>query len=392
MKIESSNRGLSVAILVTNIDAPTGGVQKNTRLLMREFNKRGIATFACIRNYYRLPSNETIDGTVVHRSPVCGNSMLLNGVLYFADTIIWLIRNRSRYDVIQCQQMFGPTMAAAAASFLVRKPIVTRVTTSGTLGEAFHIRKMAFARLRLWLIRRVSIWVALTDDMASEIETLGVGRKNIRVIHNSTTIPDTTAFDDGAKLGQRTRLGLPAVKIGVFAGRLSEEKNLDVLINAWSAVVARHPGALLLLIGEGGEFRNVESSLRDQVERTGLGDNVLFNGYAERPIEFLLASDVFVLPSRTEGMSNSLVEAFACGCAVVATDIPANTEICKNGLNSLTVESGDPVSLANALLEIFESPELAKRLGAEARQLAERKLSVDTMVEKYIATYLELVK
>ena len=392
MKIDSSNRNLSVVILVTNIDAPTGGVQKNTRLLLREFNKRGIATFACIRNYYRLPSNETIDGTVVHRSPVCGNSMLLNGVLYFVDTIVWLIRNRSRYDVIQCQQMFGPTMAAAAASFLVRKPIVTRVTTSGTLGEVFHIRKMAFARLRLWLIRRVSIWVALTGDMAREIETLGVGRKNIRVIHNSTTIPDTTAFDDRAKLGQRTRLGLPGVKIGVFAGRLSEEKNLDVLINAWGLIAQRHPDALLLLIGEGGEFRNVESSLRDQVARMGLGDNVIFNGYVERPVEFLLASDVFVLPSRTEGMSNSLVEAFACGCAIVASDIPANTEICKHRVNSLTVAAGDPVSLADAVITIFESPELAKGLRIEARRLAEMKLSVDTMVDKYLATYVELVK
>lgn len=392
MKEDSKSRSLSVVILVTNIDAPTGGVQRNTRLLMKEFGKRGVVTFVCLRNYYGLPSNETVDGTVFHRSPVFGNSMAINGIVYLADTLIWLIRNRNKYDVIQCQQMFGPTMAAAVASFAVKKPIVTRVTTSGLLGEVHFIRKMAFSRLRLWLIRRVSLWVALTDEMARELETLGIDRRDIRVIHNSTLIPERAAFDDRFKNDHKALMDIPDGKIAVFSGRLSVEKNVDVLIDAWRIVVERHADASLILIGEGGEFRNVESDLRAQVERLGLGGSVIFRGFVERPIDLLLASDVFVLPSRTEGMSNSLVEAFACGCAVVATDIPANTEICKSGINSLTVETGDPVSLADAINAIFDSPELGKTLGIEARRLAELELSVDTMVDSYLSTYHELLK
>ena len=123
-----------VVLLVTDVDAPSGGIQKNSRLLLRELHKRGVATYACVRNYHGLPSTEQVDGTSFHRSPVFGRGLAINGILYFASTFLWLLRNRDKYDVIHCQQMFGPTMVAAVASFFIRKPILTRVTTIGELG------------------------------------------------------------------------------------------------------------------------------------------------------------------------------------------------------------------------------------------------------------------
>ncbi len=381
-----------MCMLVTDIDAASGGVQTNSRTLLRELNRRGIQTFACVRNYYGLPSEELVDGTEIHRSPVWRRSRAINGFLYLADTFFWLLRNRHRYVVIHCQQMFGPAMAATIAGFFIRKPIIVRITTVGDLGEVKHIREMPLAWLRLRLIRRVSRWVALTREMADELATLDISSDKITIIHNSTEIPVGAAFEQPVKESKRRVLGLEYEKVAVFVGRLSAEKGLDVLIDAWQLIGKHHPDAHLLILGGGGDYRNVETNLKEQCANLKLDAQIHFVGHVRNAKDFILASEVFVLPSRTEGMSNALVEAFACGAAIVATDIPSNQEICEDGINALLVPVADSKSLSDAIISVLDSAELGQRLGQEARQKAERELSVDAMVDEYLATYRQTLR
>jgi glycosyltransferase involved in cell wall biosynthesis len=378
-------------MLVTNIDAASGGVQKNSRLLLRELNLLQIKTFVCVRNYYDLPTTETIDNTVYHRSPVFGSSMAVNGVLYLLDTLKWLVWNRRHFDVIHCQQMFGPAMAAAIATMFIRRPFVVRVTSVGDLGEVKAIKSMRFSSIRMRLIRRVSKWIALSAEMKIEIESLGIPSDRVTIIHNATEIPVESGTEQETRSKYRRKLGLTGTHTAVFTGRLSEEKCLDVLISAWPAVISSFPEAKLFLLGEGGDFRNVEGKLRARVETLGLSASIAFLGHVDNANEYLLASDAFVLPSRTEGMSNSLVEAFACGAAIVATDIGANREICIDGENALLFPVGDEVKLAEAVINLFRNPLLAATLGRAARAFAEEDLSIEKMVSSYIEVYREVL-
>jgi glycosyltransferase involved in cell wall biosynthesis len=266
------------------------------------------------------------------------------------------------------------------------------VTTIGELGEVKQIREMPFSRLRLWLIKRVSAWAALTSEMKKELVGLGIEPNRIRVINNSTDIPSERGYEPKTKARLRLELGLGPEKIGIFVGRLSDEKNLDVLIRAWKDVRAKFEGARLLILGAGGAYRNVEARLRDLVEELGLAKSVQFLGHVDRAKDYVLASDVFVLPSRTEGMSNALVEALACGAAIVATDIPGNTELCTDRENALLVPVGDVVATAAAIEEILASPMLAERLGKAARRTAEERLSVDRMVAAYMDAYQAILR
>ncbi len=381
----------AVCMLVTNIDAPTGGIQKNSNLLLGELNARGINTFVCARNYHGLSFDEMVNGTVFHRSPVIGNSLAVNGLLYLVDTFIWLVKNRKKYDVVHCQQMFGPTMTAVIAGVFTRKPILTRITSGGAIGEANEIRRMPLSRLRVRLIKHVTRFVALTEEMKSELTGLGIPSEKVSVIHNSTEIPSETAFSSADKLKYKNTLDIPDVKIGIFTGRLSEEKCLDSLINAWKQVIEHFPDTLLLLLGEGGAFRNVEDSLRKQVRDLDLESNVVFKGFVPNPKDYLIAADAFILPSRSEGMSNSLVEAFACGSAIIATDIGANREICIHDVNSLLFPVGDSERLAEHLIRVFSEQETAERLGRNARSFAEKELTVQRMADKYMAEYSRML-
>lgn len=381
----------SVCMLVTNIDAQTGGIQKNSRILLKEFNKRGIKTFVCTRNYHHLPRNEVKDGTVFHRSPVFGNSMAANSILYLIDSFFWLIWNRKNYDVLHCQQMYGPAMVAALVNLFVKKPILVRVTAAGELGEVKHVQQMPFAKLRLKLLRRISKWVVLTKQMKAELETLSISPEKIQIIYNATIISQEAAFNPRIRKDFRAKLGLGYEKFAIFVGRLSEEKGLDVLVKAWQAVRKEYPQAHLLLLGEGGAYRNVEKETKDLVVRLKLEEAIHFLGHINNAKDYLLASDIFVLPSRTEGMSNSLVEAMAAGTAIVATDIAANREICIDEVNSLLVKPNESEMLAEAIIKLFDMPNTAENLGRQAKTFAEENLSIQAMTDKYVSLYQEML-
>lgn len=382
----------SVCILVTDFDSPSGGVQKNTKVLLSEFERRGIIAYVVARNYGGLERIEIKGTTVVYRSRVLGKSIAINGLLYFLESFFWLVVNRAKYDVVHCQQMFGPTMVATVAGLITRKPIVTRVTTVGELGEVKAVQEMRFRSVRKRLLSLVSKWIALTQEMKREIETLGIAPDRIEIIHNSTELPAVELLCSDTRLTMRKKLDISmAAPVVIFTGRLSAEKGIDVLLRAWSKVVLRFPHAKLLILGGGGEYRNVESELRGLTEELRLGGSVSYLGHVANPWDFLLAADVFVLPSSTEGMSNSLVEALAFGLPVVISDIESNRELCTDGLNSVMIPFGDVNAWADGICRVIEDQSLAIALRREARLTATLKLDHRGMTDKYLKVYHEVL-
>jgi glycosyltransferase involved in cell wall biosynthesis len=374
-------------MLTADIDSPTGGVQAQSLRLLSELACRGIKVSVCTRNYYHLQRDEIRDGVRFHRSPVLRRSFRVStSAAYLVDSIAWLLRSHSAFDVIHCQQMFGPATAALLAKPFVSRPVVVRVSSTGELGEVADLHRMQLFSLRLRQLRNVDQWVALTNLMAAEIASLGVPSERITVIPNAAVIPELSAAEPQTRAYYRKKLQLPYERIVLYSGRLSSEKNLDVLLRAWPEVIARVPGAHLLLLGAGGAFRNVEQQLRDIQRQLGL-TSVHFLGHVSNVIDYHLAADVFVLPTSTEGMSNSLLEAMAAGNAIVTTDIEANREVVKDDRNSLLIPAGALGPLASAILRCLESPELVARLGAAARQRAQVRHSVAAMADAYLHVY-----
>ena len=385
--------GLSVCMLVTDIDAATGGLQKTSLHLLRELARRGSKTFICARNYHARARNEVRDGIVIHRAPVVSRSLsALNSLVYLVDTLIWLTLNRKRYDLIHCQQMFGPAMVGLLAKRLLRKPVSVGLHMSGKeLGEVAQVQRMPLAKLRLRQLRSVDRWVALSSAMKSEIHTLGVSPEQVVIIPNGAVVPAETAFDDVTRQRYRTALCLTYQKIAVFSGRLSWEKGLDTLLYAWKRVNEHHPDAHLLILGEGGLSRNVESELRALHRQLGLEEVVHFLGHVSNVGDFLLASDLYVLPTRSEGLSCALIEAMAAGTAIVTTNIPANLDLIEDGVSGSLVRPGDAEGLADAITQTFDIPQQAKRFGRAAREKAERDLSVEAMAVQYSRLFSSLI-
>jgi glycosyltransferase involved in cell wall biosynthesis len=221
-------------------------------------------------------------------------------------------------------------------------------------------------RLRRRLLNRAAFLVAQSEAAADELSRV-VPRERIVVIPTPVEL-----------LVPPPLTGAPRA---VFTGRLSRDKDLLRLLDAWHDVAGRHPGSLLTLVGDGGPHQSVEHALRQRVAQDAeLTATVRFTGWVADVSPFLADSDVFVFPSLSEGMSNSLLEACAWGRVVVASDIPANREALGDDY-PLLFPAGDAAALARALLRSFDDADARRAARTRVTARAE-ELSLDRAVER----------
>lgn len=168
---------------------------------------------------------------------------------------------------------------------------------------------------------------------------------------------------------------------------LREEKRLELLLEAFAKVRQREPRMRLLIVGDG-YMREKWMALRDAL---GLAETCRFETSTSNVPFWMRCMDVFVLPSRSEGFPNSLLEAMACGCAAVASNVGGIPELVEDGRTGLLFRSGDSSDLARQLAVLIENPELRRQLGAAAAVRARECFSMETAARRMRKFYDSLL-
>jgi L-malate glycosyltransferase len=176
------------------------------------------------------------------------------------------------------------------------------------------------------------------------------------------------------------------VHVGSVAG-MRPVKGLDLFLRAAAEVAQTHPTTTFEIAGDG----PARPSLERLAGELRLGTRLRLPGEVADVPAFLGRVTVAVLCSRSEGMSNALLEYMAAGRAIVATRVGASAGVVQDGVNGLLVPPGDPTSLAAAVRRLVEDPELRVRLGAAARRRAEEDYSRQAMVRRFERFYEGLV-
>lgn len=249
-------------------------------------------------------------------------------------------------------------------------------------GRTSHDRKVrAYERLDDWLLRRSTLVVAVSHAGRRRLEARGVRRDRVVVIPNALDANVVSGPADGA-IRRRLRLA-PDAPLVVFSGRLSREKGLDVLLRAMARVVAVEPAVTVVLLGTGPE----EARVREGIAQRGLGRHVRLLGFQHDVTPFLREMSFGVVPSRSEGMPLAILEAYAVGKPVVATNVGGVPEVVEHGRTGLLVEPEDPVALAAGMIELIRDGARAVRMGeAGARRLAS-DFTVEAQTERYLETF-----
>jgi L-malate glycosyltransferase len=169
-------------------------------------------------------------------------------------------------------------------------------------------------------------------------------------------------------------------------------KGIDVLVNAAARVRERVPDATFVVIGGALEEPSCVEKVNAAVRHLRLAQNFKFLGTRTDVASLLKSSDVFCLPSRSEGMSNALLEAMACGLPCVATQVGGNAEVVTEGGSGFLVPSEDPDALAARIVTLLGDRERAQQMGQEGRRIVESKFTVRHMLERLTFLYHGLLR
>lgn len=194
--------------------------------------------------------------------------------------------------------------------------------------------------------------------------------------------------------GVRHRLGLEkATHLIVTVANIRHVKGIDIFVRAAQVVHREFPEAVFAVIGSGVEKeKGYSQQLQELIRSAGLTEHFKLIGPAEDVFPVLKVSDVFCLLSRSEGFSNALLEAMACGLPCVATRVGGNAEAVQNGETGFLVESEDAEGAAQRILALLRQPELARKLGWAARQTVESKFTLEVMAENLEVAYESLLR
>jgi glycosyltransferase involved in cell wall biosynthesis len=246
-------------------------------------------------------------------------------------------------------------------------------------------------RASFWVDRQVGrlvdTYIAVSHAAARHlIETKGVPKNKIRVIHNGRDLDRFAPTDTQRRNATRAALGLRDELAILAPARLEEQKGHRHLIDALAILARRRPNLVTLLAGEG----SLEQSLREQCASLGLTDRVRFLGYRRDVPELLEAADLVVLPSLYEGLPLVAIEALAAGRPIVATEVDGTPEVVIHEKTGLLAPPANPAALAAAIERLLDDPALASRLASDGRKFVHENFAVRRQIEQTAALYSQL--
>jgi glycosyltransferase involved in cell wall biosynthesis len=247
--------------------------------------------------------------------------------------------------------------------------------------------KRLYIHLDRWLSRRTDAVIFVSqNDLQAAMRYKLCAPPQAKVIHNgidAETIADAAAqAKEPAELKGRSR---PV--IGTVA-RLHYQKNIPTLLSAAAVLRRRFPGITVVIAGDGPE----RSSLEGICRRLGVEKNVFFLGERHDIPELLNVMQVFVLPSRWEGLPYALLEAGAAKKPVAAAAVDGIREVIESGRNGLLVPEGRPDDLAEAIQRLLDDEESAEMFGEKLYKDVVRKFSLSRMADQTRNLYINLCK
>jgi glycosyltransferase involved in cell wall biosynthesis len=289
---------------------------------------------------------------------------------------------------------FYPNLFGLAAARLARAPVIVasiRDTCTSLSPWQKRAQRLSCGLADVILVNAEAIKRALVDD--------GYGPRRIRVIRNGVALSAFSPRPAGTRL--RAELGIPsAAPIVAMLSRLNGLKGVGDFLHAAAIVAARVPDARFLLIGGGADVPDGASvktggyceTLRESAAQLGLADRLVLTGFRLDVPELLAECAVSVLPSLSEGLSNTLLESMAAGVPVVATNVGGNPEVVQEGRTGFLVSVQNPEALADRICRVLEDRAMAARLGEAGRRRVAEHFSMERMLRDTEDLYQDLLE
>lgn len=305
-----------------------------------------------------------------------------------------LVRTRGDWDIVHVHGLNRAAYAGIACARVLGKRSVLKFTLLGS-DDPRVVQEARLSALKLWALRRADRYIATSSALAEQVRNSPLDSDRLRIIPNGVELDRFAPVDASVRARLREELfeargWRGATGLAVYCGSIEARKGLDTLAEAWKQAAARCPGARLLCVGPA---LPGNTGFAGRIERAfaETGGTAALGGPADDVADILHAADVFVLPSRAEGLPNALLEAQAAGLACIATDLPGvTTDLIAPEETGLLAPLDDAGALAAGLVRLFENESLRLALGRRARA-AVQGFSIDAVADEYAALYERLM-
>jgi glycosyltransferase involved in cell wall biosynthesis len=359
---------LGVVMIISDVHPWSGGTQKQALSLAGELRLQGVSLFLLDMQHRLLrtgarkyagfwPYFEIHEHIKVTHLPTLQRLPAWSFLVTF---LIWAYVNRNRFQIIHAHgTAFG--VIGSLVGWLLRKKLVVKIPG---LAAVQYLQGDALPRrLRRWiLMRRVDRFTTVSSEMVQALREIGIQPQKIALLPNGVPFTEASDNDDAAAL-KRELLGNAGVQVVLYVGRLAEVKGVDLLLTVWASM-PHIKEAVLLLVGDGPLREDLEATVR----RLGLQASVKFLGPQADVSKFYSMADLFVLPSRSEGMSNALLEAMVAGVPSVASDVGGNRDVIKDAETGFLVNWEETAACADLLRDLLADFHRRQTVGEAAKK------------------------
>jgi glycosyltransferase involved in cell wall biosynthesis len=310
----------------------------------------------------------------------------------------WFLDNP--VDLAYVSMLKHDAYSVIGASARLGFPVVLRPEGAGATGDVAWQSWGNMGRRIGRRCRRATAFVAISRSIEQELQEAwqsGTMRSSrwAEMMRPTPHEPRIVAIPNGvpvpALAWQRRPDWRPAPR-AVFVGRLAPEKGLDTLLDAWPLVRARFPEARLILIGEGPLRPALEARVKAAGMSLGPDQAVDMPGSVSDPSQRLREADLFILPSREEGMSIALLEAMALGIPLVASSIPGNRRLVGDFKHGRLAPPDAPEGLARVIIDQWDNFDRAFHMSRAARSRVDQEFSIQHVARKHLALFEDLVE
>ena len=391
-----------VLVVSTYYHPVVGGVEAHARQLVRYLHQQGFGVEVVTKRVEPQDDDRVwIDGVRVLRIGPAGPRRASGKWLMLPALAARLIAWRTHYDLVICVDYRGVGAAAIPIAHLFGKPVIAQGEVAGVLAGAdagstsglpreSSVARVAKAPVRS-IYKRADLVICIGRDLEREAVRAGVAPQRVVYLPHGVDLTRFRRPEPGEREQLRRQFGWPSDRpIVLFVGRLSLEKGVNDLIEAWRQ--ADRGDAMIVLVGPDmpGHAWDAGASARAFVSAHHLGDSVRFEGAATDPAPFYRAADVFVQPSHFEALGNTAIEAMASGLPVVTSAVGGLGDFCVDGQTAVVHQPRSPESLARALERVLRDAPLRARVAEGGHAVAVERFELKTLMARYAAIVEQL--
>lgn len=375
----------SVLHIITD-SHPFGGAQRNTWLSVNESAPEFQQNIACGKGdefpalckksnipFYR------IDGLTNSFAPLSDLMAIYH---------IWKLIREKKFDIVHLHSSKAGILGRIAAK-LAGVPLV--IFTIHGVSFDFELRPKGapiLLFLEKFVVRFTDGIISVAKNCKDDFVKKGVcSSDKIRVIYSAIEFEPI----DNAKGGdeKRAELGISPDEFVIGAvGHFRKAKGYEYLVESAPIVLEKYPDTRFVIVGDGPEKPDIERRIKE----ANLEDKFVLTGNRNDVPDLLKIMDIFCRPSIHEGLGRALTEAMYAELPPVVTDIWGTREICEEGKTGILVPIRDPEALAGGIIKLRENPNLATRIGKNAREKVRGMFAVETMVRGIEDYYRELMR